>query len=137
MIDRMGYRALCNPARIVPLRAWWRITATWLSLSALVVNGVLPAALVIFVGLAEPSRGALGAGICGGWSGDAPAKSKPGLLAQHCPLCIVPVAPPERSPTSIVPCDAAERDLPQPRGTLVLAARQYGPVQARSPPPAA
>ena len=137
MFDRMRYLPLCHPDQIAPSRPWWRMTTTWLSLSALIANGILPAALAIFAGLAEPSRSTLGAGICGGSSGDTPDKSKPGLLAQHCPLCVVPAAPPERSPPLMSPRDAAERDLPHPRRTLALAARQYGPVQARSPPPKA
>lgn len=136
MIDRMRYLPLSNPDRIAPLRAWWRTTATWLSLSAFIANGVLPAALVIFADLADPSRGALGAGICGGSSGDAADKGKPGLLAQHCPLCTIPAAPLARSPSLTVPCDAAEGGLLQPRTALALDPRRHGSVQARAPPPA-
>jgi len=96
---------------------------------------VLPPALVIFAGLAEPSCGTLGAVICGGSSGDAADKGKPGLLTQHCPLCTIPAAPLTRSPSVTVPCDAAEGGLLQPRTALALDPRRHGSVQARAPPP--
>src|SRR5215469_15610076 len=132
----MTYMPLSNPDRIVSLRAWWRTTAAWLSVSALIANGVLPAAFAIFAGLAEPSRGALGAAICGGSWGDATDKGKPRLLAQHCPLCTISAAPLARSPSLTVPCDAAESGRLQPRTALALDPRRHGSVQARAPPPA-
>jgi hypothetical protein len=116
------------------LRARWRVAATWLSFVTLIANSLLPAALSIFVGLSEPNRASLGATFCGGWSGDNPGKTKPGLPVRHCPLCTVPAAPLPRSPGLSPPFEAAEAELAQPWAAHALATIRRGSAQARAPP---
>jgi hypothetical protein len=128
----MTYPRLGSLDRIAPLRARWRVAATWLSFLTLIANSLLPAALSIFVGLIEPSHDTL----CGGWSGDTSGKAKPGLPVQHCPLCTVAAAPLPPAPGLSPPLEAAEGELLQRRAAHALATIRRGPVQARAPPAA-
>jgi len=88
----MTHSPLGNLHRIAPLRGRCRAAAMWLAFVALLGNVLLPAAFSIVV-LKEPGRDIPRAGLCGQWPGDAPGKTKPGLLVQHCPLCTMPAAP--------------------------------------------
>jgi hypothetical protein len=128
----MTYPRLRSLDRIAPLRARWRVAATWLSFVTLIGNSLLPAGLSIFVGLIEPSRDTL----CGGWSRDTSGKAKPELPVQHCPLCTVAAASLPPAPGLSPPFEAAEGELLQPRAADALARMRRGPVQARAPPAA-
>jgi hypothetical protein len=123
-----------NPDRIAPLHGRARAAATWLAFVALWGNLLLPAALSIIV-LKEPGRDIAGVGICGQWPGDAPGKTKPGLVVQHCPLCTMPLAPLPRSPGFAVPAEVADGNRPpQPLTTVSVAPIRHGRMQARAPP---
>jgi hypothetical protein len=127
---------LDNPDRIAPLHGRARAAATWLAFVALLGNILLPAALSIIV-LKEPGRDSLGVGICGQWPGDAPGKTKPGLVVQHCPLCTVPLAPLPRSLGFALPAEFVDESRPpQPLTTVSIAPFRHGRMQARAPPSA-
>jgi hypothetical protein len=125
---------LDDPDRAVPLWGNHRAGAIWLALVALLGNILLPAALSIFV-LREPGRDIPGVGLCGHWPGDAPGKTKPGLLVQHCPLCTVPAAPLPRPPSIVAPEKLADESQLQPLRTVSIAPIRHGRMQARAPPP--
>jgi len=125
---------MSNLHRIAALRGRCRAAATWLAFVALLGNVVLPPALSIIVGLTEHGRVIPGVGLCGHWPGDAPGKTKPDLLVQHCPLCTVPAAPLPRPPGFAVPGEVADQSQLQLRATLSVAPIQHGRMQARAPP---
>jgi hypothetical protein len=129
----MTHSPLDNSGRIAPLHGRRRAGATWLAFVALLGNVLLPAALSIIV-LKEPGHGIPGVGLCGHWLGDAPGKTKPGLLVQHCPLCAVPAAPLPRPPGFAVPGEVADQSQLQLRATLSVAPIRHGRMQARAPP---
>lgn len=125
---------LDNPNRIAPLQGRFRAAATWLVFAAMLGNVLLPATLSIIV-LKEPGRDIIEVGICGQWPGDAPGKTKPGLVVQHCRLCTVPLAPLPRSPGFLVPGEVADESRPpQPLTTASVAPIRHGRMQARAPP---
>ena len=130
----MTHSLLGNLHRIALLQGPARAAATCFVFVALLGNVLLPAALSINV-LKEPGRGVPGVGICGQWPGDAPGKTKPGLVVQHCPLCTVPLAPLPRSPGFAVPGEVADESRPpQPMTTVSVAPIRHGRMQARAPP---
>jgi hypothetical protein len=118
LVERMS-----NLHRVGALRGRCRAAATWLAFVALLGNVLLP-----------PGRVIPGLGICGHWPGDAPDKTKPGLLVQHCPLCAVPAAPLPRPPRFAVPGEFADQSQLQLRATPSVAPIQRGRMQARAPP---
>jgi hypothetical protein len=125
---------LSNRVRTTPWRRRWLAPATWLAGAALLSNIMLPAALSIFARLSEPARDTPSVGLCTGWRGDAPGRTKPGLLVQHCPLCTVPVAAPPIPPSFAVAGEAADNGQPQLRTTASVALVRHGGMQARAPP---
>jgi hypothetical protein len=116
-----------------PSEGGGQAAALWLAFLALLGNLVLPAAVSIVFTLAEPSRDLIRLGLCGG-SGDTPGKAKPGLLAQHCPLCTVPAAPLTQSPSLTLPTDIAEQNQSQIQAVESVAQVRRGGMQARAPP---
>ena len=133
LVDRMTHPPLDKPDRIARSHGRRRGAATWLAFVALLGNILLPAALSIFV-LKEPGRDTP---LCGPWQGDAQGKAKPGLLAQHCPLCTVPAAPLAPPPSIVVPGKIADQSQLQLLTTLSVAPIRHGRMQARAPPSAA
>ena len=131
----MSHPPLDNPDCIAPLRGRARAAATCLAFVALLGNVLLPAALSIIV-LKESGRHLPGVVICGQWPGDAPGKTKPGLVVQHCPLCTMPLAPLPRSPGFAVPGEVADESQPQSLMALSVASIRHGGMQARAPPSA-
>jgi hypothetical protein len=119
-----------KPDRIAPSHGRRRGAATWLAFVALLGNILLPAALSIFV-LKEPGRDTP---LCGPWQGDAQGKAKPGLLAQHCPLCAVPAAPLAPPPSIVVPGKIADQSQQQLLTTISVVPIRHGRMQARAPP---
>ena len=129
MFDRMS-QPLDNPDRIAPFLGCARAGATWLALVGLLGNMLLSAALSILV-LNEPDRDIP---LCRQWPGDAPGKTKPGLIVQHCPFCTVPAAPLARLSSILVPGEVAkEIELRLPT-TVSIAPIRHGRMQARAPP---
>ena len=126
----MTHPPLDMPGRITRSHGRRRGAATWLAFVALLGNILLPAALSIFV-LKEPGPDIP---LCGPWQGDAQGKAKPGLLAQHCPLCAVPVAPLEPAPSIVVPGKIADQSQLQLLTTISVAPIRHGRMQARAPP---
>ncbi len=124
---------LDNPHRIAPFDGRARAAATWLAFVALLGNVLFPAALSITL-LKEPGREMLRVGICGQWPGDAPGKTKPGLLVRHCLLCTLPAAPLPRPAGFAAPGEVADESQPQPLTTLSIASIRHGLMQARAPP---
>ena len=130
----MTHPPLGSQNRMAPLHGRARVAATWLAFVALLGNVLLPDALSIIV-LKESGRDLSGVVICGKWPGDAPGKTKPGLVVQHCSLCTVPLAPLPRTPGFAVPGEVADGSRPpQPPTTVSLAAIRHGRMQARAPP---
>jgi len=110
-----------------------RAGAIWVALVALLGNILLPATLSIFV-LKAPGRDVLGVSLCGHRSGDAPGKSEPRLVVQHCPLCTVPVAPLPWPLSIVVPGQVADESRLQLLTTVSVAPIRHGRVRARAPP---
>jgi hypothetical protein len=134
--DRMTNSLLGNLHRIAPPHGPFRAAATWLAFVALLGNALLPAAFSIVV-LKEPGRGISRVGLCGQWPGDAPDKTKTGLLVQHCPLCSLPAASLPRPLTILGPGDVAGESQLQILTTVLVAPIRHGRMQARAPPSAA
>jgi hypothetical protein len=132
----MRDRPLDDWDRTASCRRPRRATATWLAFVALLSNLVLPSALSIIVHLSEPGRDTPSAGLCSGWRGDTPGKTKPGLLVQHCPLCTVPVASLPRPPSFGVPGAIADKGQMLPPAIVLVASIRHGGMQARAPPSA-
>jgi hypothetical protein len=133
----MRGRPLDDSKRMAPAGWHWRPTATWLAFVALLSYVVLPSALSIVVGLAEPGRDTPSVGLCSGGRGDAPpGKTKPGLLVQHCALCTVPVATMPRPQGFAIPGEIADNAQLQLPATVSVVSIRHGGMQARAPPAA-
>jgi len=102
----------------------------------LLSNLVLPSALSIIVRLSEPGRDTPNVGLCSGWRGDTPGKTKPGPLVQHCPLCTVPVATMPRPPGVAIPGAITDKGQTLPPAIVFVASIRHGGMQARAPPSA-
>jgi hypothetical protein len=131
----MTHLPLHDPHRITASGGRWWTVAAWLAFIGFAANVLLPAALSIIIGLIEPASDNPGLSLCGGRSSDLPGKTEPVLVARHCPLCTIPVAPLLRPFGFSVPGEIADDPYSPLRTAGLDAPRQrHGPVQARAPP---
>ena len=126
-------RRLVDQMRDPPGR---RATATWFAFVALLSNLLLSGALSTILDLTEAGNSTPRLLLCGGWRDDAPSKTKPGLLVQHCPWCTMPAAPLPRPPAFAFPGEIADSELMRPLPVVALVPIRHGRMQPRAPPSA-
>ena len=136
LVDRMRHPPLGDRDRIACAHQRLRATAAWLALVALLGNLLSPGALSTIVDLIEVRNNTPRLLLCDGWRGNAPDKTKPGLLVKHCPLCTMPAAQLPRAPAFSVPGEVADSGLMPPRPAVAVVPIRHGGKQPRAPPSA-